>query len=108
MRFFPHVFLTNYSGLQQEREIEFEIECIPRTGPISKASYRMVLTELKELKAQLQELLDKGFIRPSSSPWGASMLFVKIYVAQNQRFAGPTAKCQCIFEDRLTIRLSPS
>ena len=47
------------------------------TSPISKAPYRMALTELKELKEQLQELLEKGFIRPSASPWGAPVLFMK-------------------------------
>jgi hypothetical protein len=57
--------------------VEFGIECVPGTNPISKAPYRMVSSELKELKEQLQELLDKGFIRPSISPWGAPVLFVK-------------------------------
>jgi hypothetical protein len=74
---FPDVFSTEFSGLPPEREVEFGIECIPGTGPISKAPYRMAPAELKELKVQLQELLDKGFIRPSSSPWGAPVLFVK-------------------------------
>jgi hypothetical protein len=57
--------------------VEFGIECVPGTNPISKASYRMVSSELKDLKEQLQELLDKGFIHPSTSPWGALVLFVK-------------------------------
>jgi hypothetical protein len=57
--------------------VEFGIECVPGTNPISKAPYRMALSELKELKEQPQELLDKGFIRPSISPWGAPVLFVK-------------------------------
>jgi hypothetical protein len=57
--------------------VEFGIECVPGTNLISKAPYRMALSELKELKEQLQELLDKGFIRPSISPWGAPMLYVK-------------------------------
>ena len=59
------------------QEIEFEIELLPKTTPISKAFYRMAPAELKELKQQLQELLDKKFIRPSYSPWGAPLLFVK-------------------------------
>ena len=50
---------------------------MPGTNPISKAPYRMALAELKELKEQLQDLLDKGFIRPSISPWGAPLLFLK-------------------------------
>ena len=55
----------------------FEIELIPGTAPISKTSYRMAPAELKELQSQLQELLDKKFKRPSHSPWGAPILFVK-------------------------------
>ncbi|XP_075489521.1 uncharacterized protein LOC142528364 [Primulina tabacum] len=64
-------------GLPLDREMEFVIDLIPGTTPISKAPYRMAPTEMKELKNQLQELLDKGFIRPSSSPWGVLVLFVK-------------------------------
>ena len=64
-------------GLPPIREVEFSIEVIPGTTPISMAPYRMAPAELKELKTQLQELLDKGFIRPSVSPWGAPVLFVK-------------------------------
>ena len=59
------------------REVEFGIEVMPGTAPISIAPYRMAPTELKELKVQLQELTDKGFVRPSYSPWGAPVLFVK-------------------------------
>jgi hypothetical protein len=57
--------------------VEFGIKCVPDTNPISKAPYRMGSSELKELKEQLQELLEKGLIRPSISPWGAQVLFVK-------------------------------
>ena len=60
-----------------DREVTFEIEVLPGTAPISKAPYRMAPAELKELQTQLQELLEKGFIRPSHSPWGAPVLFVK-------------------------------
>ncbi|XP_057459270.1 uncharacterized protein LOC130749931, partial [Actinidia eriantha] len=77
VREFPEVFPEELPGMPMEREIEFSIECAPGTQPISKAPYRMAPAELKELKLQLQELLDKGFIRPSSSPWGAPVLFVK-------------------------------
>ncbi|KAL5540689.1 hypothetical protein UlMin_043341 [Ulmus minor] len=68
------VFPEDLLGLPPDREIEFEIELLPGTQPISKAPYRMAPAELQELKKQLQELLDKGFIRPSYSPWGAPFL----------------------------------
>ena len=74
---FLEVFPDDLPGLPPDREIEFEIELLPGTAPISKAPYRMAPAELKELKVQLQELLDKKFIRPSYSPWGAPILFVK-------------------------------
>ena len=71
--FFP----DDLPGDLVDREIEFTIEVLPGTQPVSKAPYRMAPTELKELKIRLQELLDKKFIRPSTSPWGALDLFVK-------------------------------
>ena len=74
VREFPDVFPEDLPGIPIDREIEFSIDLLPGTSPISKAPYWMALTELKE---QLQELLDKGFIRPSASPWGAPVLFVK-------------------------------
>ncbi|XP_028090712.1 uncharacterized protein LOC114290912 [Camellia sinensis] len=74
---FSNVFPEELPGLPLDREIEFAIELIPGMGPISKAPYWMAPAELKELKEQLQELLDKSFIRPSVSPWGAPVLFVK-------------------------------
>jgi hypothetical protein len=74
---YPDVFSTDYFGLPPQREVEFGIECVSGAYPISKAPYRMTSSELKELKEQLQELLDMGFIRPSISPWGALVLFVK-------------------------------
>ena len=64
VREYPYVFSMNYSRLLPHREVEFKIECVPGTNPISKAPYRMVLLELKELKKQLQELLDKGCYSP--------------------------------------------
>ncbi|XP_022859888.1 uncharacterized protein LOC111380532 [Olea europaea var. sylvestris] len=64
---FPEVFLDDLLGVPPDHEIEFVIDLIPRTSPISKAPYRRAPTELKELKLQLHELLDKGFIRPSFS-----------------------------------------
>ena len=74
---FPDVFPEEFPGLPSDQEIEFEIKLLPRTTPISKAPYQIALVELKELKQQLQELLDKKFSRPSYSPWGAPVLFVK-------------------------------
>ena len=74
---FLDVFSDDISGLPPDREIEFIIELIPGTELISIPPYRMVPVELKELKAQLEEFLSKGFIRPSTSPWGAPVLFVK-------------------------------
>ena len=60
-----------------QREIDFTIDLIPGTGAISKAPYRMAPKEMEELKSQLEELLDKGYVRPSVSPWGAPVLFVR-------------------------------
>ena len=74
---FPDVFLEELPGIPPEREVDLSIEVVHGTTPISRALYRMAPTELKELKTQLQELLDKGFIRPSVSPSGALVLFVK-------------------------------
>ncbi|GKU99598.1 hypothetical protein SLEP1_g12422 [Rubroshorea leprosula] len=74
---FPDVFSENLPSLPPDKEVEFAIDLVPGTGPISKAPYRMAPTELKELKIQLEELLEKGFIRPAVSPWGAPVLFVK-------------------------------
>ena len=74
---FLEVFLEDLLGLPPDREIEFEIDLVPRTEPILKAPYRMAPAELKELHKKLQELLEKGFIRPDYSLWEASVLFVK-------------------------------
>ena len=65
---FPDVFPKELLGIPPIREVDLSIEILPRTTPTSRAPYRMAPTELKELKIQLQELLDKGFIRPSVSP----------------------------------------
>jgi hypothetical protein len=74
---YQDVFPDDLSGMPPDRDIEFVIELQPGTAPISKRAYHMPPKELAELKTQLQELLDKGFIRPSSSPWGCPTLFVK-------------------------------
>ena len=74
---FPDVFLEEIPGLPPQREIQFSIELLPGSAPVSKVPYRMSIPELTELKIQLQELLEKGYIRPSVSPWGAPVLFIK-------------------------------
>jgi hypothetical protein len=74
---FPNVFPEDLPGLPPERDVEFVIKLKPGTTPISRRSYRMPPNELAELKIQLQDLLEKGFIRPSSSPWGCPAIFVK-------------------------------
>ena len=74
---FSDIFLEELLGLSPRRGVETTIELLPGTQPISKAPYQMAPNELKELKAQLEELIEKGFIRPSSSPWGALVLFVR-------------------------------
>ncbi len=71
------IFLEEVPGMPFDREIEFCIDIVSGMNPIFMLPYRMAPTELKELKEQQQELLDKGFIRPSTSPWGASVLFVR-------------------------------
>jgi hypothetical protein len=73
---FPDVFPEELPGVPPDRKIEFVIELVPGTTPIFKRPYRMVVNQLVELKEQLQELLDKGYIRPSASPWGAPVIFV--------------------------------
>jgi hypothetical protein len=73
---YPHVFPEELLGMPLDRDIEFSIELLPRTTPISKRAYRMDVKDLIELKKQIEELLEKGFIHPSSSPWGALVLFV--------------------------------
>ncbi|GJR97880.1 putative reverse transcriptase domain-containing protein [Tanacetum coccineum] len=74
---FPKVFPEDLSGLPPTRQVEFQIDLMPGTAPIARAPYRLAPSEMKELSEQLKELSDKGFIRPSSSPWGAPVLFVK-------------------------------
>jgi hypothetical protein len=74
---YADAFLDELPGMPSDRDIEFAIELQPGTTPISKRPYRMPPAELAELKKQLQELLNKGFIRPSTSPWGCPALFVK-------------------------------
>ena len=64
-------------GLPPKRELDFTIELVPSAVPSSKAPYRMNILELNELKSQLKELIDKNYIRPGVSPWGAPVIFIK-------------------------------
>ncbi|GJY96714.1 putative reverse transcriptase domain-containing protein [Tanacetum coccineum] len=74
---FPEVFPEDLPGLPLTRPVEFQIDLIPGAAPVARAPYRLAPSKMKELSKQLQDLSDKGFIRPSSSPWGAPVLFVK-------------------------------
>ncbi|GJU76101.1 putative reverse transcriptase domain-containing protein [Tanacetum coccineum] len=77
VRDFSDVFPEDLQGLPPIRQVEFHIELIPGAAPVARAPYRLAPAEMKELAEQLKELSDKGFIRPSSSSWGAPILFVK-------------------------------
>ncbi|GJY66162.1 hypothetical protein Tco_0468400 [Tanacetum coccineum] len=77
IRDFPEVFPKDLPGLPPTRQVEFQIDLVPGAAPVARAPYRLTPAKMKELSEQLQELSDKGFIRPSSSPWGAPVLFVK-------------------------------
>ena len=74
---FQDVFQKDLPGIPPEREIDFCVDLDPNAKPISIPPYRMPLDELKELKLQLKDIPDKGFIQPSISAWGAPVLFVK-------------------------------
>ncbi|GKC65228.1 hypothetical protein Tco_1097826, partial [Tanacetum coccineum] len=72
-----NVFPEEFPGLPPTQQVEFQIDLIPDSAPVARAPYRLAPSEMKELSEQLKELSDKVFIRPSSSTWGASVLFVK-------------------------------
>jgi hypothetical protein len=74
---FADVFPDELPGMPPERDVEFTIDLVPGTKPIAKNAYQLAAAELAELKKQLEELQQKGFIRPTASPWGAPVLFVK-------------------------------
>jgi hypothetical protein len=74
---FPDVFLEDLPGMPPERKVEFAIELLPGTAPISKRAYKVSGPELVELKKQIDELSEKGYIRPSTLPWAAPVLFVE-------------------------------
>ncbi|GJR48173.1 putative reverse transcriptase domain-containing protein [Tanacetum coccineum] len=77
VQYFPEVFPEDLPGLPPTRQVEFQIDLVPGAAPVARAPYQLAPSEMKELSEQLKELSDKGFIRPSSSPWGAPVLFVK-------------------------------
>ncbi|GJY36496.1 putative reverse transcriptase domain-containing protein [Tanacetum coccineum] len=76
---FPEVFPEDLPGLLRTRQVDFQIDLIPGAAPVARAPYRLAPSEMKELSEQLQELSDKGFIRPSSSPWGAPVLIDDLF-----------------------------
>nr|GEW70585.1 putative reverse transcriptase domain-containing protein [Tanacetum cinerariifolium] len=77
VREFPEVFPEDLPGISPARQVKFQIDLVPGAAPIARVPYRLAPAKMKELADQLQELSDKGFIRPNSSPWGALALFVK-------------------------------
>nr|GEU39831.1 putative reverse transcriptase domain-containing protein [Tanacetum cinerariifolium] len=77
VREFPDIFPKDLPGLSPIRQVEFQIDLIPGATPVARAPYRLAPSEMQELSNQLQELIDRGFIQPSTSPWGAPVLFVK-------------------------------
>ncbi|GJQ95225.1 putative reverse transcriptase domain-containing protein [Tanacetum coccineum] len=91
---FPKVFPEDLSGLPPTRQVEFQIDLVPGAAPVARAPYRLAPSEMKELSEQLKELSDKGFIRPSSSPWGAlgSSIFSKGRVFHKNRPKGQNKK----------------
>nr|GEY74089.1 reverse transcriptase domain-containing protein [Tanacetum cinerariifolium]GEY90204.1 reverse transcriptase domain-containing protein [Tanacetum cinerariifolium] len=118
--------IIHLPGIPPARQVEFQIDLVPGVAPVARAPYRLAPSEMKELAEQLQELSDKGFIRPNSSPWGAPVLFVKKkdgsfrmcidYRKLNKltvknHYPLPriddlfTSRVECVLENRFTIRL---
>ncbi|GJY92047.1 hypothetical protein Tco_0507829 [Tanacetum coccineum] len=77
VREFPEIFPEDLHGLPPVRQVEFQIDLILGAAPVARSPYRLAPSEMQKLSDQLQELADRGFIRPSTSPWGAPVLFVK-------------------------------
>ncbi|GKB68894.1 putative reverse transcriptase domain-containing protein [Tanacetum coccineum] len=88
VREFGEVFLEDLSGLPPQRQVEFRIELVAGAAPVARSPYRLAPSKMQELSGQLQELQDKGFIRPSHSPWGARSVFVKTRMASFQMWYG--------------------
>ncbi|GJU67196.1 putative reverse transcriptase domain-containing protein [Tanacetum coccineum] len=127
---FPEVFPEDLPGLPPARPVEFQIDLISGTAPVARTPYRLAPSEMKELSEQLQELSDKGFIRPSSSPWGAPVLYgpkrrtsfriVKsdsaikqpdskriVIQSRGSTIVRSLSRIQHLFEDRPEIRVMP-
>ncbi|GJR19093.1 putative reverse transcriptase domain-containing protein [Tanacetum coccineum] len=102
------VFPEDFPGLPPTRLVEFQIDLIPRVAPVARAPYRLASSEMKELSEQLQELSDKGFIRPSSSPWGAPVFEESLSTPEDRQFIRSTPRIQHLFKDRFEIGLSPA
>ncbi|GJU77136.1 hypothetical protein Tco_1274206 [Tanacetum coccineum] len=130
-KIFPKVFPEDLPGLPPTRQVEFQINLVPGAASVARAPYLLAMSEMKKLSEQLQELSDKGFIRPSSSPWGAPVLFIKMRdgsfrmcidyqelnkLAVKNCYQLPriddlfdfTMRIQCLLYDRPAIRLSPA
>ncbi|GJT10970.1 putative reverse transcriptase domain-containing protein [Tanacetum coccineum] len=97
---FPEVFPEDLPGIPPTRQVEFQIDLVPGAAPVARAPYRLAPSKMKELSDQLQELSDKGFIRPSSSPWGAPVLYQsnnsRGYVIDSQGIHVDPAKIESI------------
>ncbi|GJU99955.1 putative reverse transcriptase domain-containing protein [Tanacetum coccineum] len=99
---------TIIQGLPPARPVEFQIDLITGAAPVARAPYRLAPSEMKELSEQLQELSNKGFIRPSSSPWGAPVFEESLSTPEDRRFIRSTPRIQHLFKDRFEIGLSPA
>jgi hypothetical protein len=99
---FPDVFLDDLAGMPPGRDVEFTIKLQPGTTPISRRPYKMAPKELAELKIQLKELLDKGYIRPSLSPWGCLALFVKKKGSSVKIVCGLSAFERCHHQEQVS------
>ncbi|GJZ68476.1 putative reverse transcriptase domain-containing protein [Tanacetum coccineum] len=102
VRDFPKDFL----GLRPTQKVEFQIDLVPGVAPVARALYRLAPSELQELSTQLQKLSDKGFIRPSSSPWGAPVLFVKKKDGSFECVSITNARIKCYTKIELEVCLS--
>ncbi|GKA36243.1 putative reverse transcriptase domain-containing protein [Tanacetum coccineum] len=98
---FPKVFPENLPGLPLIRQVELQIDLVPGVAPVAQAPYRLAPSKMEELSTQLQELSDKGFIRQSSSPRGAPVLFVKKKDSSFRMCIDYLTRIKCVLEDRL-------
>ncbi|GJZ38218.1 putative reverse transcriptase domain-containing protein [Tanacetum coccineum] len=132
MSFSTEVFPEDLLRLSPTRQVEFQIDLVPGAAPVTRSPYILAPFEMQELSTQLQELVDKGFIRPSSSPWGAPVLFVKkkdgsysdcyrlsvslnkltlrnrLSTSEIDDLVRPNSRVRCLLEDRLRSKLSPT